>query len=421
MLIEIGFALVCASVGSIVSSFRFHSSFNLEKFFLSACKTLGLMITHGSDIALPSVNKTLRYPWGTRLIIGLPVGLSSKKVIDQQQAIAEALRVPSGDVEMRYSDDGLIMDIITAPMPKRVPYTLETPQKGSRVFIGVNRRGEPVLYDFKGSYPHLLIGGISGGGKSVMLRSIITQLASGPALDLYLNDLKGGVELGLFRALACTKSFETSLQGVRTAANAVEERMYSRYHEMAAKGWQQWKGQQIIFVIDELADFKARAGDPEAKLKNEIKSIITRLSAKGRAAGVILVLATQRPSADVVCGISKANIATSICFRTRDAIQSRIVLDHDGAAALPDIPGRLIFQEAREETLQGPYLSAEEAKQIIAHLPKKPIEVENEQFGSNTTTSSVLPTVQADKELKHSECEPNASKALPLVGNSIEL
>ncbi|WP_179089761.1 FtsK/SpoIIIE domain-containing protein [Paenibacillus sp. FSL A5-0031] len=285
---------------------------------------------------------------------------------------------------MRY-DNGLVVDIITAKMPTKVAYvtvSADLHQASYRVFIGVNRRGEQRYYDFDGPYPHLLIGGISGGGKSVLLRAILAQLATGPAPDMYLCDLKGGVELGIFRDLECVVGFAITLPDVRNAAAAVESEMIRRYEVMAANGSQQWSGKKTIFVVDELADFKTRAGDPEAKLKNEIKSIITRLSAKGRAAGVLLVLATQRPSADIVDGLIKTNIASSICFRTRDGTQSRIVLDHDGAAALPDVPGRLIYQTAHDETLQAPYLTAEDAKKLIAELPRKCFDVgtfENEE------------------------------------------
>lgn len=368
MFASIGFGLLCGSLASLISSFSF---FSLSNSFISACKSLNL----SSGDALPTVNASYENPWGTRLLVGLPVGLPSTKVMDQKRGIAEALRVSPDNIEMRY-DDGLIIDIIKKPMPSIVTYREGS---GYKVFIGVNNRGEERFYDFDGPFPHLLIGGISGGGKSVILRAILTQLVSGPAPDLFLCDLKGGVELGLFRELEFVKGLAITLQQCRDAAAAAEEEMNRRYSVMFSNGSQSWEGGKVIFVMDELADLKTRAGDPEAKLKQEIKTILTRISAKGRAAGVLLVLCTQRPSADVVDGLIKTNIAASICFRTRDDTQSRIVLDHNGAAELPDVPGRLIFQTARDETLQASFLSAEDAKRIIAQLPKRIIKQEVEQ------------------------------------------
>lgn len=370
-MIGIGIALVVGSVGTLIHNLSFSSSFSFRKHLPVACRTLGLSVTHGNEIALPSVNKVINESWGVRLLVGLPVGLSSAKVIDHKDAIAEALRVPSESVDMRYTNDGLIVDIVTAQMPTKLPYKAPEDASNYRVLIGVNQRNEPRYYDFDGSYPHLLIGGISGGGKSVMLRSILTALVSGPAPDLFLCDCKGGVELGIFRRLACVKGFGTTIEDVRRLAVEIESEMQRRYAILAEDGAQSWTGKKAIFVIDELADFKSRAGDPDAKVKAEIKAIIARLSAKGRAAGVLLVLATQRPSADVVDGMIKTNIAASICFRTRDTTQSRIILDGPEAADLPDIPGRFLFQTAYNETLQAPFLSAEEARKIIADLPQK--------------------------------------------------
>ncbi|CAH1194667.1 hypothetical protein PAECIP111892_01793 [Paenibacillus auburnensis] len=371
-MIEIGFGLLIGSVVSLFSSLSFSFSFDLGKSFLSVCKRLGLMVTYGDEVALPSINAQYAHPWGKRLLVGLPVGLSSQKVIDQKQALAEALRVDPNDVEIRYND-GLIIDIFTAEMPAEVPYSQPPERESYRVLIGITRRGELRYYDFDGPYPHLLIGGISGGGKSVMLRAIITTLVTGPAPDMYLCDLKGGVELDIFRKLASVKGFATTLQDVRTVLASVECEMLRRYEVMAANGSQKWAGKKAIFVVDELADFKTRAGDPDSKLKGEIKSILTRLSAKGRAAGVLILLATQRPSADIIDGLIKTNIAASICFRTRDGTQSRIILDNTSAEELPDVPGRLIFQTAYDETLQAPYLTVENARKLIAELPMKEI------------------------------------------------
>ncbi|WP_160045662.1 hypothetical protein [Paenibacillus sp. USDA918EY] len=197
-----------------------------------------------------------------------------------------------------------------------------------------------------------------------------------------------------FRSLECVKGFATELGEVLKVATEIETEMKRRYSIMAANGSQSWAGDKAVLVVDELADFKVRPGDPDRVIKAAIKTKLTNLSAKGRAAGVILVLATQRPSADVVDGLIKTNIAASICFRTRDDTQSRIVLDHNGAADLPDIPGRLIFQTAHDETLQAPFLTAEDAKKIIAGLP------------------------QREEVIRY---ESHTDQAEPLDGNSLEL
>ncbi|MEC0266716.1 FtsK/SpoIIIE domain-containing protein [Paenibacillus anseongense] len=318
---------------------------------------------------LPVINAEYKNDWGTRLLVNLPTGLPSSKVIENQTAICEALHAFDVDI---YWKNGLIIDIYPQVMTQDVPYNAIA-RHDYKVPIGINRRGEIKFYDFAGSFPHLLIGGISGGGKSVILRSILTSLALGPQPDLYLCDMKGGVELGLYRNLAITKGFATTLSDVQKFAGQAETEMSKRYSIMAANDTQEWEGKRLIFVMDEMADLKTRAGDPESAVKGAIKAILTRISAKGRAAGVILVLCTQRPSADIVDGLIKTNIATSICFRTRDGVQSRVILDHDGASDLPDIPGRCIYQQAKDETLQTYFLPYKKAKKLLVYCERKAV------------------------------------------------
>lgn len=355
-------------VGCVITSITtlLSSSLNVTRTLMATFKSLNLGVQQGDVLALPTINKEIAYEWGTRLLCGLPAGLGSHKVIDQKRAIAEALR---SDIDL-YWQNGLIIDVYSSAMPKSLPFNA-TDRHDYRVAVGANRRYETKYYDFAGSFPHLLVGGISGGGKSVLLRLILTQLALGPQPDLFLCDLKGGVELNLYKDLSITKGFATSLNDVCELANIVEAEMNRRYTVMERNGSQEWSGKRVVFVMDELADLKARPKDPDAVIKSAIKTRLTALSAKGRAAGVLLLLCTQRPSADVVDGLIKTNIATSICFRTRDATQSRIILDNNDAADLPDVPGRCIFQQAKDETLQTYYLSYEDAKKLLEGAERK--------------------------------------------------
>lgn len=375
---SIGMGLIMGSCITLIKTLS-PSSLSFKRSLPLIFKALNLGVKHGETLALPIVNAEFKNDWGTRLLCNLPTGLSSVKVIENKTAICEALRAFDVDI---YWQNGLIIDIYPQVMTKDVPYNVAA-RHDYKVPIGINRRSEIQYYDFAGSFPHLLIGGISGGGKSVILRSILTSLVLGPQPDLYLCDMKGGVELGLFRNLVITKGFATTLADVSKWAAKVESEMNNRYTIMAKNDSQEWEGKRIIFVMDEMADLKTRAGDPDSAIKNSIKSILTRISAKGRAAGVILVLCTQRPSADIVDGLIKTNIATSICFRTRDGIQSRVILDHDGAANLPDIPGRCIYQQAKDEMLQTYYLPYKQAKKLLENCERK-ADVKNESGSSES-------------------------------------
>ncbi|MCR8939817.1 FtsK/SpoIIIE domain-containing protein [Brevibacillus laterosporus] len=308
----------------------------------------------------------------------LPKGITTKEVIKQQDAFSEAL---GRDICFEYSHTtGLVMEIYNKGLPKKIEYTYEKSQSW-RIPIGVDRRGETVFYDFAGPYPHLLNAGISGGGKSVFLRSVLTSLSLGPKPDMYLCDLKGGVELGLFREFKHVKGFAINLYEVYQVMETVEREMNQRLKWMASKEIQEWKGKRIILVIDELSDFRASGRtDPHKEVKAAIKEKLTTISAKGRAAGVTMILSTQRPSADIIDGIIKTNVATTIAFRTRDSIQSRIILDNDKASDLPDIPGRAIFQQGKDCEIQTFYLSYHRAKDLLKNVERRePDERSNRQ------------------------------------------
>jgi DNA segregation ATPase FtsK/SpoIIIE-like protein len=178
----------------------------------------------------------------------------------------------------------------------------------------------------------------------------------------------------------------------------VETEMNRRYSVMATNGSQAWQGKKVVFIWDEISDMKVGKMDPYAALKGQIKSKLITLSAKARAAGISLVLCTQRPDASVIDGLIKTNVATSICGRTRDGTQSRIILDHEGAADLPEIPGRMIFQQARDEIVQVPFLSVEEAKRHIAELPQKQRKVAATDGNVNENPSEIRPV-----DLDHAE------------------
>lgn len=323
----------------------------------------------GEFIHLPKITACQRRSWGVQVRFCIPNGLTSKEFIKHLDAFSEALE---RDVHFEYSHPtGLVMDVYRRGLPKRINYTYE-PSHSWRVPIGVDRRGEAIYYDFAGPYPHLLNAGISGGGKSVFLRSVLTSLSLGPKPDMYLCDLKGGVELGLFSSFKHVKGFATNLYEVYQVMEEVERELIQRLKWMASKGLQEWRGKRIVAVIDELADFRSGGrGDTNKDLKSAIKEKLTLISAKGRAAGVTLVLSTQRPSADIIDGIIKTNVATTIAFRTRDGIQSRIILDNDKSSDLPDIPGRAIFQQGKDREIQTFFLSYQRAKDLLKNVDRR--------------------------------------------------
>ncbi len=225
--------------------------------------------------------------------------------------------------------------------------------------------------------PHLLIAGATGSGKSVMVNALITSLLCNSTPDevrLVLIDLKR-VELSAYNGLPhlmipVITEPERAKAALKWAVNEMENR-YRRFAGANARnlaGYNETRADPadrmsyLVIIIDELADLMMREG------KN-VEEPIVRLAQKARATGIHLVLATQRPSVNVVTGLIKANFPSRIAFAMASQIDSRTILDMPGAE---DLIGRgdMLFQPAdvpRPIRLQGVFVSDKEIANICEH------------------------------------------------------
>jgi S-DNA-T family DNA segregation ATPase FtsK/SpoIIIE len=244
--------------------------------------------------------------------------------------------------------------------------------------------------------PHLLIAGSTGTGKSVGLNSMLTSIlyrATPDDVRLIMIDPKR-LELGMYEDiphLLTPVVVEPKLasNALRWAVHEMEE----RYKTLAAEGVRNidqynrnvrhlieelngappGEGEVaprplpfIIVVIDELADLMMVAG-------NEVEESICRLAQMARAVGIHLILATQRPSVDVITGLIKANLPARIAFRVSSRIDSRTVLDGNGAEQLLGKGDMLLLPPAssRYVRLHGPYISEQESARVASFLRKQ--------------------------------------------------
>ncbi len=243
------------------------------------------------------------------------------------------------------------------------------------VALGKDVGGEPAIADIA-KMPHVLIAGATGSGKSVCINTIITSIiynAKPSEVKLVMVDPKV-VELSVYNGIPhlLIPVVTDPKKAAGALAWAVQE-MDNRYNLFAEKGVRDLKGYnkiaenekqgtlpQIVVIIDELADLMMVAA-------KEVEESICRLAQKARAAGMHLVIATQRPSVDVITGLIKANIPSRIAFAVSSQIDSRTILDTVGAEKLLGKGDMLYFPSgsAKPTRVQGAFISDEEVEQIV--------------------------------------------------------
>ena len=245
--------------------------------------------------------------------------------------------------------------------------------------LGADVAGRPVILDIN-KMPHLLVAGTTGSGKSVCINSIIMSIlykAKPDEVKLILIDPKK-VEFAVFRDLPhlyCPLiSDPTKAAGaLNSAVNEMERRFelieevgvrnIAGYNEITAGDPARPPMPQIVIIIDELADLMMTAS-------NEVETAICRLAQKARAAGIHLILGTQRPSTDVITGLIKANIPSRIAFTVTQQIDSRIILDSVGAEKLIG-RGDMLFSPVgcnKPVRVQGTFVSDSEVERVVTYI-----------------------------------------------------
>nr|WP_066063406.1 DNA translocase FtsK [Neobacillus soli] len=290
---------------------------------------------------------------------------------------------------------------IEAPIPGKHTIGIEVPNQKSRpVFIneiiessvfkdstspltavlGLDIAGNPIVTDLK-KMPHGLIAGATGSGKSVCINTILVSLlykASPEDLKLLLIDPKM-VELAPYNRIPHLVSpvitdVKAATAALKWAVDEMERRYelfahtgvrdINRFNELAMKHKQYSdKLPFIVIVIDELADLMMMS-------PADVEEAICRIAQKARACGIHLIVATQRPSVDVITGLIKANIPTRIAFSVSSQVDSRTIIDISGAEKLLG-RGDMLFLEngsSKPVRLQGTFVSDEEIDVVVAHV-----------------------------------------------------
>lgn len=194
--------------------------------------------------------------------------------------------------------------------------------------IGIDTYNNPVCIDFT-KQPHILIAGATGSGKSVALNSLICSLlfkVSPAVANFIFIDCKQ-VELSFYNKLPHTLSVITSPQEAIDMLEEVCKIMDARFYNMKCNNLKITNDKHLFVVIDELADLMLTS-------RYEVEPYLVRIAQLGRAAGIHLIIATQRPTVNVISGLIKANITTRLALQTASVRDSMNILDHKGAESL---------------------------------------------------------------------------------------
>lgn len=297
-----------------------------------------------------------------------------------------------------------------------------------RIALGKDVSGEPTASDLSG-LPHLLIAGTTGSGKSVCVNSILCCLLlnNTPAdLRLIMVDPKR-VELTGYNGIPhLLAPVITDTEKVVGALQWVQREMDARYHRFSQVGCRNLQDYNkkfdeklpyMVVVIDELADLMMLAPD-------ETERALTRLAQLARATGIHLILATQRPSTDVVTGLIKANFPARIAFAVASGVDSRVILDQPGAERLLG-RGDMLFQAPDAPApvrLQGVFINDQEIARTVDYWKLQAMNIAA-GVPANSEPSVDMDSLPAVTELKQNALfeEMEKEDGDPLLNDAIDL
>ncbi len=337
----------------------------------------------------PHIVNVTRGPSVTRYEIELERGVKLSKVTNLADDIALSLGADS----VRISAIPDKISVVGIEVPNKLVSTVyarevidsaafRTSKSPISFAVGKDISGRCIIGDIA-TLPHMLIAGTTGSGKSVCMNTLIISLLYKSRPDevrLIMVDPKM-VELGIYNGIphllipvvTDPKKAAGALQWTVTEMlrryrlmSEIGVRDMDSYNKVVASDPDQKKLERIVVVIDELADLMLVAA-------KEVEESICRIAQMGRAAGMHLVIATQRPSADVITGLMKANIPSRIAFAVASAMESRIILDTAGAEKLVG-KGDMLFAplgKGKPKRVQGCFITEDEVQDVVSFIKNK--------------------------------------------------
>ncbi|MGL5380974.1 DNA translocase FtsK 4TM domain-containing protein [Clostridium sp.] len=360
----------------------------------NAGKLEGILNDFGVDAKVVQVTKG---PSVTRFEIQPSPGVKVSKIVNLQDDIA--LGLAASGVRMEAPIPGKAAIGIEVPNKKQTPVFLrevldskefKTSNKKLAFALGKDIAGKCVVGDLS-TMPHMLIAGATGSGKSVCINTLIVSLLykySPDDVKLLMVDPKV-VELSVYNGIPhllipVVTDPKKAAAALNWAVNEMNKRYklfadsgvrnIESYNSMFEKGIVEEKLPYIVMIVDELADLMMAC-------PNDVEDYICRLAQMARAAGMHLIIATQRPSVDVITGVIKANIPSRISFAVSSGVDSRTILDSTGAEKLLG-RGDMLYcpiGESKPLRVQGAFIAEEEVEKVVSFVKNKEDVVDYEE------------------------------------------
>lgn len=401
-------------------------AFDRKSIHAVAVRLQKTLASFGVDARVTNITKG---PTVTRYELTPSTGVKVSKIVNLADDIALNLAAKSIRIE--------------APIPGKAAVGIEVPNAvaesvmlreviDSDVFknhksklcfaLGKNAAGEVCVGDIA-KMPHMLIAGATGSGKSVCINSIIVSIlykAKPSEVKMILVDPKM-VELSGYNGIPhLLIPVVTDPKKAAGALNWAVQEMVNRYNLFASKGVKDIKGYnvvmeneegvklpQIVIIIDELADLMMVA-------PNDVEDAICRLAQMARAAGMHLIIATQRPSVDVITGIIKANVPSRIAFTVSSQVDSRTILDMAGAEKLLGKGDMLYYPvgETKPLRMQGTFISETEIENIVSEIKEN----------TNTTyDNNIIESIEKANGKNAKDQDTDEDDADELLNDAIDL
>lgn len=356
-------------------------------------------------------------PAVTQYALEVALGTKLAKITALERDLARALASPTGAIRIEAPIPG--RNLVGIELPNRAPEfvplkkmmdseTMTSVKSKLAVALGFDVTGKAIVADI-GKMPHVLIAGQTGSGKSVCINTFLASLlfrASPAEVKLILVDPKRVELTGYNNIPHLLTPVIVEPEKVISALRWILAEMDRRYKLFAEAGvrnidgYNEMSGFQalpyIVLFIDELADIMLFS-------PVEVEDSITRIAQMSRATGIHMVLATQRPSVDVITGLIKANIPTRIAFAVSSLVDSRVILDTQGAEKLLGRGDMLYLppESAKPARIQGAYVSDKEISELVTFIKNQGVQVQyTEEVTSMAKEGSgpQVPGVQGDTD-----------------------